>query len=231
MQCKQAESFSLMKVLIVILIIYLFQYLTWAALMAARTPRALTENTSGKTKTQRVDAFEIKANFLLLVSILIATVTYAAGFIVPGGYNSSDDANINNVPGQAAMLKHRAFQIFVLSDVLAMYSSLTAVVILGWTMLLDFVLVVKALNFVLPLFGGSLIMMCVAFISGMYLVVSEIWWLRTLVLVMGIDFVIKLVLLGLPACYPVSSPNILLRYIAYYPFYFLVLLTNSIMQP
>ncbi|KAL1564565.1 protein ACCELERATED CELL DEATH 6-like [Salvia divinorum] len=201
------------------------QYLTWTALMAASTPRALTGNTLGTTKTHRIDAFERQVNFLLLVSILIATVTYAAGFTVPGGYNSSDDDH-NNTPGLATMLRHMAFQVFVLTDVLAMYSSLTAAVVLGWALSFDFVLVVKALHLALPLFGGALMMMCIAFTAGIYLVVHDIWWLRTGVLIMGIHFVIKLVLLGLPLCFPVSSPNIFLRYISYYPFYFLVLLNT-----
>ncbi|KAH6764678.1 hypothetical protein C2S51_015927 [Perilla frutescens var. frutescens] len=87
------------------------QYFTWTALMAASTPRALTGNTLGTTKTHRIDAFERQVNFLLLLSILIATVTYAAGFTVPGGYNSSDDDH-NNVPGLATMLRQRAFQVF-----------------------------------------------------------------------------------------------------------------------
>lgn len=200
------------------------QYLTWTALMAAATPRALTGNTLGTTKTQRIDAFERQANFLLLVSILIATVTYAAGFTVPGGYNSSDDDK--NVPGLATMLKETAFQVFVLSDILAMYSSLTAAVVLGWALQFDFVLVVKALHLALPLFLGALSMMCIAFTAGIYLVVSDIWWLRSAVLVMGIHFLIKLILLGIPLCFPVSSPNMLWRYISYYPFYFLVLLNT-----
>ncbi|XP_042059672.1 protein ACCELERATED CELL DEATH 6-like [Salvia splendens] len=166
-----------------------FQYLTWTALMAASTPRALTGNTLGE---------------------LVATVTYAAGFTVPGGYNSSDNDH-NNTPGLATMLRHMAFQVFVLTDVLAMYSSLTAAVVLGWALSFDFVLVVKAL----PLFGGALMMMCIAFTAGIYLVVHDIWWVRTGVLIVGIHFVIKLVLLGLPLCFPVSSPNLFLRYISY----------------
>lgn len=193
--------------------------------MAASTPRALTGNTLGTTKTHRIDAFERQVNFLLLVSILIATVTYAAGFTVPGGYNSSDDDR-NNTPGLATMLRHMAFQVFVLTDVLAMYSALTAAVVLGWALSFDFVLVVKALHLALPLFGGALMMMCIAFTAGIYLVVHDVWWLRTGVLIMGIHFVIKLVLLGLPLCFPVSSPNLFLRYISYYPFYFLVLLNT-----
>ncbi|KAH6795987.1 hypothetical protein C2S51_036973 [Perilla frutescens var. frutescens] len=201
------------------------QYFTWTALMAASTPRALTGNTLGTTKTHRIDAFERQVNFLQLLSILIATVTYAAGFTVPGGYNSSDDDH-NNVPGLATMLRQRAFQVFVLSDVLAMYSSLTAAVILGWALSFDFVLVVKALHLALPLFGGALSMMCIAFTAGIYLIVDEIWWLRTAVLIMGMHFLIKLVLLGFPLCFPVSSPNMFLRYISYYPFYFLILLNS-----
>ncbi|RVW62327.1 Protein accelerated cell death 6 [Vitis vinifera] len=55
----------------------------------------------------------------LIVSALITTVTFAAGFTLPGGYKEDD--------GQAILSKKAAFRAFVVTDTIAMVSSLCAV--------------------------------------------------------------------------------------------------------
>ena len=54
-----------------------------------------------------------------LVAILIATITFAAAFTLPGGY--STDAGAEGLP---MMARKAAFQAFLISDTLAMCSSL-----------------------------------------------------------------------------------------------------------
>ncbi|CAA2997754.1 Hypothetical predicted protein [Olea europaea subsp. europaea] len=54
----------------------------------------------------------------MVVATLIATVTFAAAFTVPGG---------NNEIGTPVFLKNRWFTIFVISDVVAMFSSATSI--------------------------------------------------------------------------------------------------------
>ena len=55
----------------------------------------------------------------LIVSALITTVTFAAGFTLPGGYKEDD--------GKAILSKKAAFRAFVVTDTIAMVSSLCAV--------------------------------------------------------------------------------------------------------
>ena len=55
----------------------------------------------------------------LIVSALITTVTFAAGFTLPGGYKEDD--------GQAILSKKAAFRAFVVTDTIAMVSSLCVV--------------------------------------------------------------------------------------------------------
>ncbi|KAH7843710.1 hypothetical protein Vadar_019845 [Vaccinium darrowii] len=54
-------------------------------------------------------------NTMALVAALIATLTFAAAFTMPGGYNNSP-AN----SGVATLVKKTALKVFILSDTLAM---------------------------------------------------------------------------------------------------------------
>ncbi|KAJ0965519.1 hypothetical protein J5N97_026657 [Dioscorea zingiberensis] len=58
---------------------------------------------------------------LAILSMLIATVTFAAGFTVPGGYWSSND---NLQVGIAILSNKYCFKVFLISDTLAMVCSL-----------------------------------------------------------------------------------------------------------
>nr|POF23002.1 isoform 2 of protein accelerated cell death 6 [Quercus suber] len=68
------------------------QRLTWTALKAAGVPRnpnaSSKKQGSNSSELQSTDNYKDRANTLLLVSTLVATVTFAAGFTIPGGYNS-----------------------------------------------------------------------------------------------------------------------------------------------
>ncbi|TXG46642.1 hypothetical protein EZV62_027864 [Acer yangbiense] len=59
----------------------------------------------------------------LVVATLIATVTFAAGFTVPGGF----EANEGPTQGAAILTKNRAFQAFVIFNTLSMFLSSLAV--------------------------------------------------------------------------------------------------------
>ncbi|KAK1549093.1 hypothetical protein Q3G72_003363 [Acer saccharum] len=58
------------------------------------------------------------SNSCMLVSVLIATVLFAAAFTVPGG---NDDDN-----GIPIFLRTNAFTVFAISDALGLFSSLTS---------------------------------------------------------------------------------------------------------
>ncbi|KAL7113668.1 hypothetical protein ACP275_04G074700 [Erythranthe tilingii] len=201
------------------------QRLTWAPLVAAGTPRSM----SGKTirrqtsiRSSNLENYKDRVNTLLLVATLVATVTFAAGFTLPGGYNSSD----TDLAGMATMIKHKGFHLFIFCDTIAMYSSIVVVVALIWGQLGDLALVINVLMWALPLLGIALTMMSMAFMAGVLLVVSKIRWLSTIVLVIGIPFLVILSVLLFPLCTPFTSRNPVLRYVSYYSYY-LVLLAIS----
>ncbi|XP_059654795.1 ankyrin repeat-containing protein At5g02620-like [Cornus florida] len=60
----------------------------------------------------------------LIVATLIATVAFAAGFTLPGGYDGNDGAN----QGMAVLIKQVAFKVFVVADTIAMILSIKAVI-------------------------------------------------------------------------------------------------------
>ncbi|KAM7492255.1 hypothetical protein LguiA_035176 [Lonicera macranthoides] len=71
--------------------------LTWIAMMLAGVPRAehrkkakLNRLKSTKYEPYNMDYCRDNVNTLLLVSTLVATVTFATGFTTPSGYNNSE---------------------------------------------------------------------------------------------------------------------------------------------
>lgn len=162
-------------------------------------------------------------NTLLVVATLIATITFAAGFTVPGGYKSTSDQH----QGQSTMLGKKIFSLFVFSDAIAMYSAMTVTVLMIWAQLGDLSLVLIALRLGLRLIGISLAMMSIAFMAGIYAVVSDLHWLCMAVFITGTIFVVALSALSFPLCFPISSNTPILRYLSYYPFLLLMYITES----
>ncbi|KAL5981394.1 hypothetical protein ACLOJK_015449 [Asimina triloba] len=70
-----------------------------------------------------IDGFKNQHQVFVVVASLIATVTFAAAFTLPGGYRSSDEPN----PGTAILASKQAFKAFVLLDTLAMSFSIFAI--------------------------------------------------------------------------------------------------------
>ncbi|KAK2639490.1 hypothetical protein Ddye_027285 [Dipteronia dyeriana] len=68
------------------------------------------------------------AQTLSVIATLIETFTFAAAFALPGGYKSDGPDQ-----GTAALLRKSAFQAFVITDTIAMTSSMTAAVIVFWS--------------------------------------------------------------------------------------------------
>ncbi|KAK9664190.1 hypothetical protein RND81_14G024700 [Saponaria officinalis] len=206
--------------------------LTWTALKAAGAPQSPAKETpiinpsnpieSQRSNTVDMNNYKDRVNTLLVVATLVATVTFASGFTVPGGYNNSDPNQ-----GTATMLRKKAFQIFILSDTVAMYSSILVTISLIWAQLGDINLVFTALRIAIPLLGVSLATMSLAFMSGVYLVVSQLHWLAYMVLITGLTFLGGILLLFVPLCFPIISKCRILRYCSYYPFQLLILVTSK----
>ena len=72
-----------------------------------------------KERKEYISQLQKQGETHLIVSALITTVTFAAGFTLPGGYKEDD--------GKAILSKKAAFRAFVVMDTIAMVSSLCAV--------------------------------------------------------------------------------------------------------
>ncbi|PWA53342.1 Ankyrin repeat-containing protein [Artemisia annua] len=206
------------------------QRLTWSALMSAGAPRARSKdrissnkhNLSEKDEGYNVDFSKDRVNTLLLVAILIATVAFAAGFTIPGGYNDFEPKQ-----GQATLLPKHMLQTFVICDTIALYSAIMVVVTLIWAQLGDVILVMNALRFALPLLGLSLATMSISFMAGVSLVVGSLTWLAIFVQIFGIFCLTSILALFIPLLFSYPSTSMVLRYITYYPFQLLVLASGG----
>ncbi|KAA8525047.1 hypothetical protein F0562_011459 [Nyssa sinensis] len=192
--------------------------LTWMALRVAgapQAPRAKVFRTQKSIlgKQAKMENYREMVTTVLLVATLVATVTFTAGFSILGGYKNSEPDQ-----GISTMLQKVRFQEFVICDTIAMYSSIIVAVTLIWAQLGDLTSMHVALKVALPLLGIALAMMSIAFIAGVYLVVTKLSWLATLVTFMGAKFVITLVALFIPLCFLGSSNYRIFHHISYYPF-------------
>ncbi|KAK7839384.1 protein accelerated cell death 6, partial [Quercus suber] len=199
--------------------------LTWEALRYVSGPRAPPRRVSGENQqcskfgmTLSTDKYKDRTGTLLLVATLVATVTFAAAFTMPGGYKESG--------GMAQFLEKPMFHVFVISNSIAMYSAITAVVTLIWAYLDDLNLFIVAYKFSVPLLGLAITMVSLAFMAGNYLVLRDLNWLAYLVLSIGSFFLFTLSIIFFPLCLPSSSPHPIIRYILRYPFHLLIKFTG-----
>ncbi|XP_047965484.1 uncharacterized protein LOC125209952 [Salvia hispanica] len=197
------------------------KHLTLAALHAASVPQ---NSDSDRKVNVNLNVFKERVNTFLVMATLVATVTFAAGFTMPGGYISSETSN---ELGMAAMWKDTVFHVFVFCDTIAMYTSILAVTTLIWAQLGDITLVFSALYIAVPLLGVALIMMSMAFTAGVTIVLSKLRWLQITVLAMSTSFIALLLLLLILLCAPLGARSRILRYLSYYPFCLLVLVTST----
>lgn len=196
--------------------------LTWTILKAGgafkspiveRKERLTTKCKRGgiNSRTTKMAKYKDRIDTLLLVSILVATVTFAAGFTMPGGYNNS-----NPDEGIATMVKNSKLHLFVFCDSIAMYCSIMVALTLFWGQLGDFNLMLTALRLAVPLLGISLTTMSLAFIAGVYLVVGKLSWLANTVLIIGLVFLVLQTLLFLPLWLPIQWNNRFFLYVFRY---------------
>lgn len=110
------------------------------------------------------------SNIHLLVASLIATVTFTAGFTMPGGYEDQDPLR----KGTALLSRKTSFQLFVVADSIAFYCSSASVFLQfcgsvehNYHLLLRFTRVAATLTYI------SSLGMVVAFTSAMYAVMPN----------------------------------------------------------
>ncbi|KAL0926689.1 hypothetical protein M5K25_002933 [Dendrobium thyrsiflorum] len=117
---------------------------------------------------EELNRYRTLASNLTIVAVLIATVTFAAAFTLPGGYNNDGS---NQGQGMAILAKKLAFKVFLISDTISMLSSISVTCLVICTGSLDHDIrlhsIITAMKFMWVALGG----MVVAFSMGIYVVV------------------------------------------------------------
>ncbi|KAI4331953.1 hypothetical protein L6164_016897 [Bauhinia variegata] len=121
-------------------------------------------------------------NILMLVSILVSTVTFAAGFALPGGVDSGSDEDKR---GTAVLVNDFWFQIFSIFNSHAMFSSMVATFVLFWASLVDDVWVNSGFLIALLLVCYSLVGTLIAFLAASRAVMIHSSWIIDAVTIGG----------------------------------------------
>ncbi|XP_029124418.1 protein ACCELERATED CELL DEATH 6-like [Elaeis guineensis] len=148
------------------------------------TPQRLDLITNHLQRNQEgeIHRYKTLAKNLAIVAVLTATVTFAAAFTLPGGYKSDSSPNAGN----AILANRAAFKVFLVSDSLAMISSISvAIIVLLRTGSLDHDIRLCSLITAMILMCAAVGGMLVAFATGIYVAVaSDHKWLAVLIAVM-----------------------------------------------
>ncbi|XP_039160994.1 protein ACCELERATED CELL DEATH 6-like [Eucalyptus grandis] len=165
----------------------------------------------GASKSSAAEWIKDQVNTLLLVATLVASVTFTAGLTLPGGYNAYDEPH----PGTATMLHHRMFRVFIIANMLAMYSSILAVIVLLWSLNRDFYVAELAYHSAGPLLLMALTGMSVAFFAAIIVAVSRLTWLGSLVMSVGVLYLAMVVVVLAALIFP-SSKTTMFIVVFYY---------------
>lgn len=154
-----------------------FNFLEYTQIVKLLKKKLPKYNTSSFLSSYGIRKAEIKesAGSLSVIAALLTTITFAAAFQVPGGFDGDD--------GSPVLLKWAAFQVFLVSDVLAMCGSMVVLFSLLWVMASgkttdSFIL----LDLSFFLLQSSFYATLVAFMTGVYVAtVNETSWLAIFV--------------------------------------------------
>ncbi|KAK9689098.1 hypothetical protein RND81_09G035100 [Saponaria officinalis] len=114
---------------------------------------------------------------LSVVAALLATITFAAGFTLPGG--------INNTTGEAILAKKAPFLVFLLADVYAMCTAILVLFCLIWSMVSKSDMARLLVDRSVFILMQSLYSTLLAFMTGIYTVIAKrSLWAAILIFVM-----------------------------------------------
>ncbi|XP_010024291.2 protein ACCELERATED CELL DEATH 6 isoform X1 [Eucalyptus grandis] len=127
-----------------------------------------------------LDRLKDEINSHMVVATVIAAMTFAAGFSIFGAYNDSEpDAGITT------LLNKPMYDVFVICNTVAMFSSIISIVIILWRQINDSHAVLHALEKARQPLLTALATMSMAFMAGVYVTVSKCTWIAILALIIG----------------------------------------------
>ncbi|CAL9093442.1 unnamed protein product, partial [Musa textilis] len=121
-----------------------------------------------RKQDEEISRYRALTNNIALIAAFVATVTFAAAFTLPGGYNN----NPGPEAGTAVRSGTGAFKAFLISDTLAMASSISAAIILIYSGSLDHDVRLRTLTTAMKLLWVAAGAMSVAFATGIYVAVA-----------------------------------------------------------
>jgi len=125
----------------------------------------------GVDPTLRTPYIHLKANLthmrdiIALVAALLATITFTAGFTLPGG--------VDNDSGEAILVKNAAFLVFLITDGYAMCTSMLVLFCIIWSMVCKREKSSLLIDRSLVLLKQSLYGTLLAFMTGVYTVIHH----------------------------------------------------------
>ena len=131
------------------------------------------------------------AGTLVVMATLVATVTFTAAFTLPGGFHSEGEHQ-----GLAVLARKTAFKAFIVTDTIAMTTSMTAAVIFFTSSWNDNKNKWNLHFMALQMLWLSLASMGIAFVTGLFTVLSQSMVLAIMVCFIGCLFPGVLYLLG-----------------------------------
>ncbi|URE15938.1 E1-E2 ATPase, partial [Musa troglodytarum] len=135
-----------------------------------------------RKQDEEISRYRALANNLAVIAVLIATVTFAAAFTLPGGDKSNPGPDAGTAIGSGTA----AFKAFLISDSLAMASSISAAIILIYSGSLDHDVRLRTLMTAMKLLWVAAGGMTVAFATGIYVAVAPACeWIAVLVSVVA----------------------------------------------
>ncbi|KAI4332974.1 hypothetical protein L6164_017836 [Bauhinia variegata] len=144
----------------------------------------------GHQETPIVDWIKDRVNTVALVAMLIATMTFAAGLLVPvpASVSSSGETDEHKTQCAAVSINRTMLQVYTICNAVATYSSAAASFILSWTQADNYHLVRQVYKFALHLVSMAILAMTVAFMTAVRLNLSNASCLANVITIIGIIF-------------------------------------------